>query len=115
LHTQQYLEKISYIGKRICVLRHPFQSTIPFMWSHHEKLVVIDQTWGFMGGLDLCFGRMDNEHHRLFDQEAENSDGLQEFWPGIDYSNSRVRDFFSVKKYEVTLLDNKRSSPKMPW
>lgn len=32
---------------------------IPSKWSHHEKMVVIDQSVGFMGGLDICFGRMD--------------------------------------------------------
>lgn len=25
--------------------------------SQHEKMCVIDETIGFMGGLDLCFGR----------------------------------------------------------
>ena len=68
LHTQTYLERLS---ENIKVLRHPQQSLVPFMWSHHEKLVVIDQQWGFMGGLDLCFGRMDNPDHRLFDMPYE--------------------------------------------
>ncbi|CAL8106891.1 unnamed protein product [Calicophoron daubneyi] len=36
-------------------------------WSHHEKMVVIDQSVAFMGGIDLCFGRWDNADHRLDD------------------------------------------------
>lgn len=30
------------------------------MWSHHEKIVVIDQKIAYIGGLDLCYGRYDN-------------------------------------------------------
>ena len=41
------------------------------MWSHHEKMVIIDQEVGFMGGLDLAFGRMDNKEHRLDDLDSE--------------------------------------------
>ena len=40
------------------MLRHPEHfSTGVFLWSHHEKLVVIDQTLAFVGGIDLAFGR----------------------------------------------------------
>lgn len=38
-----------------------------FLWAHHEKLVVIDQTYAFVGGIDLCFGRWDDGNHRLAD------------------------------------------------
>ena len=38
-----------------------------FLWSHHEKIVVIDQTLAFVGGIDLCFGRYDDSCHRLAD------------------------------------------------
>lgn len=40
-------------------MRHP-DNLIPLLWSHHEKMVIIDQKIGFMGGLDICYGRMDN-------------------------------------------------------
>lgn len=40
---------------------------IPMLYSHHEKMVVIDNNVGFMGGLDLCFGRMDTQKHYLFE------------------------------------------------
>ena len=26
-------------------------------WAHHEKLVIIDQSTAFVGGIDLCIGR----------------------------------------------------------
>jgi hypothetical protein len=38
-----------------------------FLWSHHEKCVIIDQSVAFMGGIDLCFGRWDDDMHRLID------------------------------------------------
>ena len=81
-------------------------------------MVVIDQTVGFMGGLDLCFGRMDNPKHLLFDEDYEKTrEGTEivEFWPGIDFSNSRVKDFFNVKQYQLCLLPDKRGCKKMPW
>ncbi|OON20442.1 phospholipase D domain protein [Opisthorchis viverrini] len=36
-------------------------------WSHHEKMVSVDQSVVFMGGIDLCFGRWDTVDHRLQD------------------------------------------------
>ena len=49
----------------IKVLRHPdhVASGVIF-WAHHEKLVCVDQTIAFLGGIDLCYGRWDNEYHR---------------------------------------------------
>jgi hypothetical protein len=41
------------------------QSSI--LWAHHEKLVIIDQTIAFFGGIDLCYGRWDNHLHKLTD------------------------------------------------
>lgn len=51
----------------IMVLRHPGQLLLMdnvFLWSHHEKCVIIDQSVAFMGGIDLCFGRYDDDEHR---------------------------------------------------
>jgi phospholipase D1/2 len=44
------------------VFRHPdrFRGSTElteFMWAHHEKLVIIDQSLAFVGGIDLCYGR----------------------------------------------------------
>ncbi|KAF4339158.1 phospholipase d1 [Fusarium beomiforme] len=37
-------------------------------WAHHEKLLVIDNgKLGFMGGLDMCFGRWDTNSHPIAD------------------------------------------------
>jgi len=49
---------------RIAVARHPSQAPVPTVWAHHEKLLVVDQMVGFVGGIDLCFGRWDDHLHR---------------------------------------------------
>ena len=30
-----------------------------FLQAYHEKLVVVDQSYAFVGGIDLCYGRDD--------------------------------------------------------
>lgn len=51
----------------IKVLRHPDRNSGPLLWSHHEKLVIIDQSYAFVGGIDLCYGRWDNQFHKVTD------------------------------------------------
>jgi phospholipase D1/2 len=48
------------LSPNIKVLRHPPYILIPFLWSHHEKMVVIDQKIAFVGGLDIGYGRYDD-------------------------------------------------------
>lgn len=58
-------------NSNVKVLRHPTNSNKDIlsmtMWSHHEKMVVVDQKIAFGGGIDLCYGRYDDEEHRLVD------------------------------------------------
>ncbi|XP_076024753.1 phospholipase D2 [Genypterus blacodes] len=52
----------------IKVMRHPDHvSAVVFLWAHHEKMVAIDQTVAFIGGIDLAFGRWDDSQYRLTD------------------------------------------------
>lgn len=54
--------------ENIKVLRHPDHARAGvLLWAHHEKIVVIDQSLAFLGGIDLCYGRWDNNEHRLTD------------------------------------------------
>ena len=50
------------------IFRHPdhIQAGV-YLWAHHEKLVIIDQTLAFIGGIDLAYGRWDNGYHHLTD------------------------------------------------
>ncbi|XP_030747183.1 phospholipase D2 [Sitophilus oryzae] len=72
------------LHKNIKVLRHPDHAKVGvFLWAHHEKIVVIDQTYAFVGGIDLCYGRWDDENHRLTD--------LGSMTPAVDVSTLRKR------------------------
>ena len=58
--------------ENIKVLRHPYMSTVfsnptSLRWSHHEKVVVVDRSIAFAGGIDLCFARWDTHSHVLTD------------------------------------------------
>uniref|UniRef100_A0A5K3F5B2 phospholipase D n=2 Tax=Mesocestoides corti TaxID=53468 RepID=A0A5K3F5B2_MESCO len=64
-HTSRWL---SSLHPNIHVIRHPdhIRDSV-LLWSHHEKMVVIDQSIAFMGGIDLCYGRWDRQDHPLID------------------------------------------------
>ncbi|CAO1442602.1 unnamed protein product [Diamesa serratosioi] len=65
LYTKQTL---SGLHKNIKVMRRPDHARVGvYLWAHHEKLVCIDQTYAFVGGIDLCYGRWDDNKHRLTD------------------------------------------------
>lgn len=93
-----------------------------FFWAHHEKLCLIDHTVAFVGGIDLCFGRWDTPQHRLTDDKPtgfETSDGVKDadtcqLWPGKDYSNPRVQDFYDLDKPYEEMYD-RHIIPRMPW
>uniref|UniRef100_A0A665WBT7 Phospholipase n=1 Tax=Echeneis naucrates TaxID=173247 RepID=A0A665WBT7_ECHNA len=52
----------------IKVMRHPDHvSSAVYLWAHHEKIIVIDQSVAFVGGIDLAYGRWDDKEHRLTD------------------------------------------------
>lgn len=55
-------------GFSLKVMRHPDHvSSSVYLWAHHEKLVIIDQSVAFVGGIDLAYGRWDDDEHRLTD------------------------------------------------
>ncbi|XP_069042815.1 phospholipase D2 [Lepisosteus oculatus] len=60
--------KLMNMHPNIKVMRHPDHvSSIVFLWAHHEKMVAIDQSVAFVGGIDLAYGRWDDKHYRLAD------------------------------------------------
>ena len=106
-HTKKTLEALS---SNITVLQHPSEPF--FSWSHHEKMVVVDQAIGFLGGFDLCFGRFDVSSHPL-DDPSEN-EGKGQMFVGKDYANPRLIDFKDVAEHETPLID-KKTTPRLPW
>ena len=93
-----------------------------FFWAHHEKLCLIDHMVAFIGGIDLCFGRWDTPQHTVVDDkltgfeqsdEPKDADHCQ-LWPGKDYSNPRVQDFYALDKPYEEMYDRAKV-PRMPW
>ncbi|KAK6500323.1 Phospholipase D1 [Arthrobotrys musiformis] len=92
-----------------------------FFWAHHEKLVIVDHTVVFLGGLDLCFGRWDTPQHALvddkftgFDETGPKDPDKYQLWPGKDYSNPRVEDFYELNKPYEDMYERQKT-PRMPW
>nr|GMD68616.1 phospholipase D zeta 1 isoform X1 [Ipomoea batatas] len=100
--------KLLEIHENIRVLRYPdhFSSGV-YLWSHHEKIVVVDHQVCFIGGLDLCFGRYDSSEHKVGDCPPR-------IWPGKDYYNPRESE---PNTWEDTMKDelDRTKYPRMPW
>ncbi|TFL05257.1 phospholipase D/nuclease [Pterulicium gracile] len=111
-HTKRFLE---LQHPNIVVLRHPdhvgSKDSVQF-WSHHEKVVVVDNHYASIGGLDLCFGRWDTHNHPLADVHP--TDFSKTLFPGQDYNNARIMDFehpYNYASNSLSILEN----PRMPW
>lgn len=93
-----------------------------FFFAHHEKICIVDHTVAFVGGIDLCFGRWDSPQHSVTDDKPtgfEDSDLPKDadhcqLWPGKDYSNPRVQDFFKLNEPYAEMYDRSKT-PRMPW
>ncbi|CAM8993160.1 unnamed protein product [Rhodiola kirilowii] len=100
--------KLLSIHENVKVLRYPdhFSSGV-YLWSHHEKLVIVDNQICYIGGLDLCFGRYDNFDHKVGDCPPL-------IWPGKDYYNPRESE---PNSWEDTMKDelDRKKYPRMPW
>ncbi|CAL1290307.1 unnamed protein product [Larinioides sclopetarius] len=97
-HTQKKLKKMH---KNIKVIRHPEVSKGVLLWAHHEKIVCVDQSYAFVGGLDLCYGRWDDYQHRLSD--------FGEFEKKL-----HVLRHPSIPRKESSLLKETRSTSSVP-
>lgn len=65
-------------------MRHPDHvASVVFLWAHHEKMVAIDQSVAFVGGLDLAFGRWDDSDYRLSDLEPQTPANHAEAGPEV--------------------------------
>ncbi|CAL8267826.1 unnamed protein product [Merluccius merluccius] len=126
----------------IKVMRHPDHvSAVVFLWAHHEKMVAIDQSVAFVGGLDLAFGRWDDSQYRLIDlgfmkrtshdadvtddpapaesappedQDPEDLTQNTKYWLGKDYSNFICKDWVQLDRPFEDNID-RTNVPRMPW
>lgn len=102
-HAKSKLENLS---KNIKVIRHP--KNFLFYWSHHEKMVLVDRKVAMIGGLDIAWGRWDDDELKLFDTDL----GHKTF-PGVDYYNPFIKDIVKGRKYNTRLIED--DCPRMPW
>eukprot|EP01102_Stenamoeba_stenopodia_P004549 TRINITY_DN1484_c0_g1_i4.p1 TRINITY_DN1484_c0_g1~~TRINITY_DN1484_c0_g1_i4.p1 ORF type:complete len:1275 (-),score=210.16 TRINITY_DN1484_c0_g1_i4:125-3949(-) len=100
-HSIPYMEGLH---PNIHFIVHPF--IFPMLWSHHQKIVVIDDEVAYVGGIDLCFGRYEDGRYLLCDKDAE-------LYPGRDYTNYA----HSPDRYGPPFIDvlDRFTQPRMPW
>ncbi|CAM5164210.1 unnamed protein product [Natator depressus] len=68
INSEYSKRTLMHLHPNIKVMRHPDHvSSSVYLWAHHEKLIVIDQSVAFVGGIDLAYGRWDDDEHRLTD------------------------------------------------
>lgn len=101
-HAKQRLESMH---KNIKVIRHP--NVVISLWSHHEKMCIVDKGKVFMGGLDLCWNRMDGNNHPLFNNADET------MFPAVDYGNPLCKDIVKGREYKTSMI--KQTEARMPW
>uniref|UniRef100_A0A8C3B283 Phospholipase n=1 Tax=Cyclopterus lumpus TaxID=8103 RepID=A0A8C3B283_CYCLU len=121
---------LSHLHPNIKVMRHPDHvSSSVYLWAHHEKIVVVDQSVAFVGGIDLAYGRWDDREHRLTDvgsvtrsvaleqvgpSAASTLQGNTRFWHGKDYCNFVYKDWIQLEKPFDDFID-RYTTPRMPW
>jgi phosphatidylserine/phosphatidylglycerophosphate/cardiolipin synthase-like enzyme len=55
-------------------IHYVLDNTHPFGASHHQKLIVVDRSVAFLGGMDICRARWDDRTH-----DAENPDRVSRY------------------------------------
>uniref|UniRef100_A0A7N5ZXS9 Phospholipase n=1 Tax=Anabas testudineus TaxID=64144 RepID=A0A7N5ZXS9_ANATE len=120
---------LMHLHPSIKVMRHPDHvSSSVYLWAHHEKIVVIDQSVAFVGGIDLAYGRWDDREHRLTDVGSVTRSGSVQslktgvgelqgntrFWHGKDYCNFVYKDWIQLEKPFDDFID-RYTTPRMPW
>ncbi|GMH81392.1 hypothetical protein TrST_g1950 [Triparma strigata] len=84
-------EQLKSISDNVFVLRHPHVLDVgASLWSHHEKIVVVDRRVCFVGGIDLAPGRWDKSSHECI------------------YSDEQ--ELLSIEKVRQSLVDERLSS-----
>ncbi|XP_055916845.1 phospholipase D2 isoform X2 [Eupeodes corollae] len=92
--------------ENIKVMRHPDHARVGvFLWAHHEKIVVVDQTYAFLGGIDLCYGRWDDFRHRLTDLGSISKSSVSGSLPKKSFFNDDDSAFGSRKSSRNVNID----------
>uniref|UniRef100_A0A8C0IE00 Phospholipase n=1 Tax=Bubo bubo TaxID=30461 RepID=A0A8C0IE00_BUBBB len=133
INSEYSKRTLMHLHPNIKVMRHPDHvSSSVYLWAHHEKLVIVDQSVAFVGGIDLAYGRWDDDEHRLTDfllsclpvtdkgSIRSLKTGVGEllgetrFWHGKDYCNFVFKDWVQLDKPFADFID-RYTTPRMPW
>uniref|UniRef100_A0A8C3PVE0 phospholipase D n=1 Tax=Chrysolophus pictus TaxID=9089 RepID=A0A8C3PVE0_CHRPC len=129
INSEYSKRTLMHLHPNIKVMRHPDHvSSSVYLWAHHEKLVIVDQSVAFVGGIDLAYGRWDDDEHRLTDVGSVKRMGAiksvsmanlallgeTRFWHGKDYCNFVFKDWVQLDKPFADFID-RYTTPRMPW
>ncbi|NXK37770.1 PLD2 Phospholipase, partial [Piprites chloris] len=134
INSEYSKRTLMHLHPNIKVMRHPDHvSSSVYLWAHHEKLVIVDQSVAFVGGIDLAYGRWDDDEHRLTDvgsvkrmtavKSVSTANlavsvgellGETRFWHGKDYCNFVFKDWVQLDKPFADFID-RYTTPRMPW
>jgi len=93
-------------SKNFHVRIHPPNNLI-HLWSHHQKFVVVDEEIATVGGIDLAYGRYDNDKFSLTDADCS-------VYPGRDYVNPNWSDGETNGPTMLKVCD-RSIMHRMPW
>jgi phosphatidylserine/phosphatidylglycerophosphate/cardiolipin synthase-like enzyme/Ca2+-binding EF-hand superfamily protein len=105
LQVKYVVQYMQSLHANIHALAHTSPGPVP-LWSHHQKFVVVDDAAAFVGGVDLCYNRYDDERYLLLDPESR-------WFPGRDYSNLHFAGESNGPSAEDVI--DRRQLPRMPW
>uniref|UniRef100_A0A674C1F0 Phospholipase n=1 Tax=Salmo trutta TaxID=8032 RepID=A0A674C1F0_SALTR len=131
INSEYSKRTLMHLHPNVKVMRHPDHvSSSVYLWAHHEKIIIIDQSVAFVGGIDLAYGRWDDREHRLTDVGSVTRStvrsmqtgiggvgelvGDTRFWHGKDYCNFVYKDWIQLDKPFDDFID-RHTHPRMPW
>jgi phosphatidylserine/phosphatidylglycerophosphate/cardiolipin synthase-like enzyme len=106
LQSGYVVSHLMKLHPNIKVMRHPY--VVPVTWSHHQKLVAVDEVVAFVGGVDLAYGRYDTSAYALSDPDGAT-------FPGRDYNNLVLGVESNGPTYSAAPNIKRESMPRMPW
>jgi phospholipase D1/2 len=115
------LNKKGYPGSVKVALQAPTTSQLDSIdYSHHQKFVVVDGRVGFIGGIDLSYGRWETPEFDVVADPARQlinemySPGMRKLRPPSKKEKQIIAEFDCAGPYGGTLIEE-GCQPRMPW
>ncbi|CAE6777675.1 phospholipase D-like domain-containing protein [Paraburkholderia haematera] len=107
--TKSVLEAINEIAGRTCVwvtLAASLADDDRSFFSHHQKLIVIDEKTAYIGGMDLAYGRFDDATYDL-KADAENRQAMNRYNGCIPHLGHVPKDNLVDPDLLTGMVDNR--------